>query len=266
MTRRVGVAAFSGWGDAGESSTNAVRALLEAYPTVHVASIDSERFVDFQVQRPMVSLDATGVRELIWPDTNIWIVQEPSTELVVVTGHEPSYGWRSFTEELLGHFSELGVDRVVTLGAFAGEVPHTLPVPMIGSGTDAGEIERLNLVVSKYEGPTGIVGVVNALAARAGLSVLSIWAAVPHYLSTQEYPPGALALVEKLNEVLGLDVDTTSYFEAAVSYRQDVDAAVAESEIKDYVQGLEAEGLTGDSDSDPAVQLVEEIERYLNDG
>ncbi|MDH3517762.1 MAG: PAC2 family protein [Acidimicrobiia bacterium] len=266
MTRRVGVAAFSGWGDAGESSTNALHALLEAFPAVHVATIESERFVDFQVHRPLVSLDETGVRELTWPDSNVWIVQEPSQEFVVVTGHEPNFGWKAFVEELLGHFADLGVDRLVTLGAFAGQVPHTAPVPMIGSGTDLGEIEALDLVSSSYEGPTGIVGVLNALAAHAGLSVLSIWAAVPHYLSTQDYPPGALALLEKLNSVLDIAVDTAAYFESAAAYRRDVDAAVSQSEIKEYVQGLEAESLTGDSDADPAGQLVEEIERYLNDG
>ncbi len=266
MTRRDGVAAFAGWGDAGESATSAVRALLDAYPVEHLGTIDCERHIDFQVNRPQVAFDDSGRRELSWPDTELWLVQAGSGEIVVVTGHEPNFAWRSFTQEILGHFQSMGVDRLVTLGAFAGEVAHTAPVPLIGSGASAASIEEWGLEVSNYEGPTGITGVVTSLAAETGISVLSIWAAVPHYLSGQDYPPGTLALIEKLNSILGTDIATGEFFEAAAIYRRDVDAAVSRSEIREYVQGLEAESLTGDSDTDPALQLVEEIERYLGEG
>ncbi len=222
--------------------------------------------MDFQVHRPLVRIDETGTRELVWPDTNVWIGQDAADHLAFVTGHEPNYGWKDYCDELIAILAEHAVERLVTLGAFAGEVPHTAPVPLIGSSTGTEDVERYGLMKSNYEGPTGIVGSLNSLAAEAGMSVLSIWAAVPHYLSNQEYPPGALALLEKLKEILGVPLDTSTQFEESATYRRNVDLAVSQSDIREYVQGLEAESLTGDSDSDPAGQLVEEIERYLNEG
>ena len=155
---------------------------------------------------------------------------------------------------------------VVTLGAFSGQVPHTLPVPLIGIASDPDLLEPNQLFESDYEGPTGIIGVLNVALANRGMTTMSVWAAVPHYLANQEYPPGALALLDKALEVAEIELDTSDLQVDAVDFRSKVDEAVEDSELREYIDDLEAESLTGEEGVDPAERLVEEIERFLNDG
>lgn len=259
------VIAFEGWGDAGESSSAAARHLIETADAERVATIDADEFFDFQVRRPVVLLDEDGTREIAWPETEIWLVNTPwlPRDLVVVTGPEPHARWKVFSMDLIGALRTLGVRRAVTLGAFVGQVPHTLPVPLMGSGLDGDALQQHALFASDYEGPTGIIGVLNAALSGAGIETCSVWAAVPHYLSQQEYPPGALALAEKALEILGMEVDTTDLTLAVSEFRDQVDAAMDDSEIREYVEELESQTLAGDGD--PVEKLVEEIEDFLRD-
>ncbi|MEX2423368.1 MAG: PAC2 family protein [Acidimicrobiia bacterium] len=260
------IIAFEGWGDAGESSSAAARHLIESVDAERIATIDSDEFFDFQVRRPVVLLDEDGSREIAWPETEVWLVSVSwaPRDLIVVTGPEPHSRWKMFSTDLIAMLRTLGVRRTVTMGAFIGQVPHTLPVPLMGSGVDSDTLQRHALFASDYEGPTGIIGVLNAALSGAGIETLSVWAAVPHYLSQQEYPPAALALVDKALEIVGLEVDTTDLALAVSEFRDQVDAAMDDSEIREYVEELETQALD-DTDGDPVEKLVEEIEDFLRD-
>jgi proteasome assembly chaperone (PAC2) family protein len=260
------IIAFEGWGDAGESASAAARHLIETADSERIATIDADEFFDFQVRRPVILLDDDGSRELVWPETEIWQVNTSwaTRDLVIVTGPEPHARWKMFSTDLIGVMRTLGVRRAVTMGAFVGQVPHTLPVPLVGSGVDGDVLQRHALFASDYEGPTGIIGVLNAALAGADIETLSLWAAVPHYLSQQEYPPGALALVEKALEIVGVEVDTTDLTLAVNDFRHQVEEAMDDSEIREYVEELESQTLA-DDERDPAGRLVEEIEDFLRD-
>ncbi|HEY5651481.1 MAG TPA: PAC2 family protein [Acidimicrobiia bacterium] len=264
----IALLAFEGWGDAGESSSMAVRYLIDEFDADRLARIDSDDFFDFQVRRPEIELDHEGTREVLWPDCEVWAVRPFGAErdLVIITGHEPHTRWKAFSRDIVTVLDTLGVGIAVTMGAFIGQVPHTLPVPLVGSSSRPDLLERHSLFTSGYEGPTGIVGVLNSVLNAAGFETLSVWAAVPHYLSNQEYPPGGLALLDKVLEILDLSLDTSELTMASAEFRQQVDDALADSEIIDYVQELESHSLTGDDTVDPAELLVEEIERFLEDG
>ncbi|MFP5331207.1 MAG: PAC2 family protein [Acidimicrobiia bacterium] len=261
------VLAFEGWGDAGESSSTAVRHLIESFESERVATIDADEFFDFQVRRPVVLVDDDDVREIAWPETEIWMVSPPwaNRDLIVVTGPEPHSRWKRFSTDLIEVLRSLGVRQAVTLGAFIGQVPHTLPVPLMGSGTDRDTLARHALFASDYEGPTGIVGVLTTALAGAGIETVSVWAAVPHYLSQQEYPPAALALIDKTAELLGVEVDTTDLALAVDEFREQVEAAMDDAEIREYVEELESQTLAEDGVEDPAGRLVSEIEDFLRD-
>lgn len=259
--------AFEGWGDAGSASTLAARHLIEAGKAAVFASIDGEDYLDYQVQRPLIELDEHGIRSVRWPAVEFYALQIPATsrDLVVVVGPEPNVRWKAFINDLLTVIEEAAVSEAVTLGAFAGQVPHTLPVPLVGSGPDQAAIEQHHLFPSGYEGPTGIVGVINQALAAARIPVLSIWAAVPHYLSAQDYPPAAVALAEKVLEVLGLPFDLGSARRESDEFQAQLDQALDDPELRSYVEELEAE--SSDSwEGSSGSQLVEEIERFLRGG
>jgi proteasome assembly chaperone (PAC2) family protein len=259
----IAVLAFSGWGDAGDSSSDAARFLVAGAEAETIGRFDSDPFFDFQVNRPVVSLDEDGVRSISWPTTELMVVHLPERDVLVVIGDEPNYNWKRFVNELCSALVELEVTQAVTLGAFIGQVPHTLPVPVVGSSSSAGMIASHGLLPSRYEGPTGIVGVITQSLANHRIDTVSLWAAVPHYLSNQTYPPGVEALVRKINEIVGLAIDLRPLEERSAEFRTSIDAALDESdELADYVRQLESEGLESE---DPGEELVEEIERYLRD-
>jgi len=255
------VVAFEGWGDAGESSSAAVRHLIASFDSERVATIDADALFAVQL------MDEDGDREIAWPETEIWMVSPPwaNRDLIVVTGPEPHARWKRYSNDLIEVLRSLGVRKAVTLGAFVGQVPHTLPVPLMGSGTDRDTLARHSLFASDYEGPTGIVGVLTSALSGAGIETVSVWAAVPHYLSQQEYPPAALALIDKTAELLGVEVDTTDMTLAVNEFREQVEAAMDDAEIREYVEELETQTLVGDEGEDPAERLVTEIEDFLRD-
>lgn len=267
LRRPAAVVAFEGWGDAGSASSLAAMHLLDTEDASRVAVLEADDFFDYQVRRPTVEIDAQGVRRLDWPDVEIHAVHLPaaSRDLVVVTGSEPNIRWRAFAREVVGVVDALGVEEVITLGAFAGQVPHTLPVPLVASASDPGLVDRYNLFPSGYEGPTGIIGVLTQALAEAGRPVMSIWAAVPHYLSSQDYPPAALALLDTVLEVLEVEAEATALRVESEEFRQQIDEALDDPELRSYIEELEADSLASEEDPDPAHQLVEEIERFLRD-
>lgn len=256
--------AFEGWGDAGDSASLAAELFLNSFEGSLVATFDPDEHFDFQVRRPMVFVNESGTRSIDWPENQIHVVRAEGRDLVIVLGEEPNYKWKSFTNELVEALQTLGVRRAVTLGAFIGQVPHTLPVPLVGSATEPDSLALHGLLPSGYQGPTGILGVLNHALGNAGIEVISVWAAVPHYLSNQDYPPAVEALTIKASELLGLPVDIGDLSSRSRQFRDTVDEAIeSNSELQQYVEQLESEA--ADEDVDRAERLVEEIENFLKD-
>ncbi len=259
----VALVAFEGWGDAGESASQAAATFLENLNSHVIATMDPDDHFDFQVRRPLVEVDSTGTRDISWPSNELHAVRGQERDLVVVLGEEPHYRWKAFIKELVDALQSLGVKRAVTMGAFIGQVAHTLPVPLVGSATRPDTLTLHGLLPSGYEGPTGIVGVLNHALGNAGIDVISVWAAVPHYLSNQEYPPAAEALAVKASELLGVTIDIGELTHASRDFISTVDQAIEEnSELLRYVEQLEEEA---DDDIGRSDQLVEEIEDFLRD-
>lgn len=259
----IALVAFEGWGDAGESASGAVATFLKNSDSHLLASMDPDAHFDFQVRRPMVEVDSAGTRSISWPENEIHLIRGSERDVVVVLGEEPNYRWKAFISEIVEALQSLGVRRAVTLGAFIGQVAHTLPVPLVGSASRPDTLTLHGLMPSGYEGPTGIVGVLNHALSSAGIDVISVWAAVPHYLSNQEYPPATEALAVKASELLGVTVDIGDLTHAARSFISTVDEALEDNdELLRYVSQLEEDA---EADLDRTDQLVEEIEDFLRD-
>jgi predicted ATP-grasp superfamily ATP-dependent carboligase len=270
LRRPVLVAAFEGWNDAGEAATSALAFVSSALRAEPIGYIDPEEFFDFQVTRPTVRLVDGDHRQIDWPVVQIQAATVPRADrdLVLLRGHEPNLRWRTFATEVMGVAGELDVELVVTLGALLADVPHTRPVQVVGSAGDQELARRLGIATSRYEGPTGVLGILGDAARRASLPGISIWAALPHYVQASPNPRAALALVRKLRELLPLPLDTASLEEATRKFDATVAEVVAEDpELVGYVERLEAEA---DRDQNelaalPPEQLVAEVERFLRD-
>src|SRR6266540_4060495 len=202
------IAAFRGWNDGGQGASLATGYLAKLWDAKRFADIDPEGFYDFQATRPHVSLEEGVTRRIDWPATVFYHGRPRGLEhdAVLLLGIEPNVRWRTFTELLVGFAKELGTELVVTLGALLADVPHTRPCPVTGTASDPQLVKRLGLSASRYEGPTGIVGVVHDACRQAGLPSASLWAAVPHYVSLTPSPKAALALCERLGDLLGSGV------------------------------------------------------------
>jgi proteasome assembly chaperone (PAC2) family protein len=261
------VLAFSGWGDAGRASTGAAEHLIAALEGEAFARIDADDFYDFQTRRPEVVLIDGGIRSLNWPRNEFHSLHHRQTDLVVLLGEEPQLRWRQFGDAISAVLTEVGVRQVVLLGAFLGQVPHTLQVPLVGSSPHPNLLRAHGVGSSRYEGPTGIVGILTQQLAENGFTAMSVWAAVPHYLSTQEYPPAVYALIRKTLSILGMTLDTTELGANAAEFRLSIDSALATNEeLSQYVKKLEA-AVSGDEETvDRGTDLVEEIERFLRGG
>jgi proteasome assembly chaperone (PAC2) family protein len=264
----VAVLAFAGWGDAGDASTDAARHLIASLEGDAFARIDPDEFYEFQTRRPEVEMTEAGVRTIHWPRNEFHALHHPDGDLVVVLGEEPHLRWRAFGSAVTEVLHSLGVKRALLLGAFLGQVPHTVPVPLVGSSPNPMLLADNGVSTSHYEGPTGIVGSLTHQLAEAGIATMSVWAAVPHYLSNQPYPPAVYTLVRKAMAILGLSLETSELAAAAAEYKINVDAVISgNEELSEYVKKLEA-AVDEDDDEihqDPAADLVEEIERFLRD-
>ena len=260
------ICAFEGWNDAGDAATFAVSYLAERWETETFADIDPEEFYDFTATRPRVRLDEGEQREIVWPANEFVHGTLPGRDrdVVLLRGHEPQLRWRSFSEQIVRVARELDVQLVVTLGALLAEVPHSRPVSVIGTAADDELIERLDLRRSTYEGPTGIVGVLQDAFRSAGIPAASLWAAVPTYVPGAPSPKAALALIERAAGLLDTGVVTTELEIAAASYERQIDELVGEDEeTATYVADLEHRYDAGEDNFGDASSLVEEVERFL---
>jgi proteasome assembly chaperone (PAC2) family protein len=264
LDRPVLIAAFEGWNDAGDAASSAVRYLVERNGAELVADIDPEEFLDFTSTRPHARVDDDGHRVIDWPTIEFYAGQLPggAGDALLLLGSEPQLKWRTFCEQVVAIARELDCRLVLTLGAVIAEVPHSRPVPVVGSVSDTALQADLGLPASTYEGPTGIVGVLSAAMRDAGVPSASLWAAVPTYVPTAPSPKAALALVERVGEVLDTWLPTTDLEIAAASYERQVTELVEEDdETSDYVSRLESRH--DDDQEVSGTSLVEEVERYL---
>jgi proteasome assembly chaperone (PAC2) family protein len=263
------LAAFRGWNDGGEAATGALAYMRERWEARPFASLDPEEFYDFQVTRPTVRLVDGVTRRIEWPEARFSHARVTGRDIVLFLGTEPNVRWRTFTEAMVEMARDLEVGTAVTLGAFLADVPHTLPPPVTGSAGDERRAAELGLSTSRYEGPTGIVGVLHDAFAGAGLPSASLWAAVPHYLPGGPNPKAARALVEKASAYLGVPIDTDTLERAGDSWASEVSSQVEENpELAAYVQRLEeaAGQREGLPDIVPSGEvLAAELERFLRE-
>ena len=263
------MAAFRGWNDGGQGASLAVGFLARAWQAARFADLDPEEFYDFQVTRPQVSLVDGTTRQIDWPENAFFHAAVPATDrdAVLLIGVEPHLRWRTFSGLIVQLAQDLGVELVVTLGALLADVPHTRPAPVTGAATDPALIERLGLQASRYEGPTGIVGVVHDACRAAGLPSASLWAAVPHYVQLAPSPRAALALCRRLAELVAADIDTAELEEAAERYAEQVTEAVsADAETAAYVEELERRADELEEPELPSGETIaDQLSRYLRE-
>jgi proteasome assembly chaperone (PAC2) family protein len=236
------VCAFKGWNDAGESASSALTFMGASLEAARFATIDPEEFLDFQSTRPTVKLVDGLSRRIEWPEWEIYEARVPRAprDLVLLAGPEPSMRWRTFAATVVELAEALGVQMVVQLGALLADVPHSRPVSVTGQASDLGLVQRMDLQPPSYEGPTGIVGVLHAACADAGMPSASLWAAVPHYVAVVPNPKGALAILRRLETLVGVTVDASSLEEAAADYDRQVTRAVeSDPDVQAFVERLE---------------------------
>jgi predicted ATP-grasp superfamily ATP-dependent carboligase len=264
------VCAFEGWNDAGDAASSAASFLAGALGARRFARIDPEEFFDFQTNRPTIRFGENEKREVAWPTVEFFEARAPRAprDLVLVQGIEPSLRWRAFCSHIVDLAEALGVQMVVSLGALLGDMPHTRPVAMTGHASDAALLERLALPSSSYEGPTGIVGVLHTACADAGLPSASLWASVPHYVAAAANPKAALALLRRVEVLIGVSVDVSELESAAADYERQVGLAVqSDPDIQAFVERLEqaadSEEQTSPEDVPSGDALAREFQRFL---
>jgi proteasome assembly chaperone (PAC2) family protein len=231
-----------------------------------IAHLDPEEYYDFQVNRPSIKVDEKIVREIIWPNTRVFAVSTPHLEndFLIVKGIEPSMRWQSFVSELLDLADDYEVSLLVTMGALLADTPHSRPISVTGSGSHPDVAERLGVEISRYEGPTGILGVLQDAANRRGLDAVSLWAAVPHYVSTPPSPKASLALVNALEDFLEISISQGDLPERALEWEKSVDQMAAEdTEVGEYVRQLEKSKDASDLPEMSGELLAREVERFL---
>jgi predicted ATP-grasp superfamily ATP-dependent carboligase len=270
LERPVLLAAFRGWNDGAQAASLAAGYLAKTWGAEQFAEVDPEDFFDFQATRPHVSLEDGLTRRIDWPETGFYHARPEGLDrdIVLLLGIEPNLRWRTFTDLVVGLAQELEVELMITLGALLADVPHTRPAPVTGSASDEELVQRLGLSASRYEGPTGIVGVLHDACRQADIPSASLWAAVPHYVSLTPSPRAAVALCERLGSLIGVEVDVDELEEAAQSYEEQVSEAVAsDEETASYVEELErrADSIEESSDLPSGDALAAELTRFLRE-
>jgi proteasome assembly chaperone (PAC2) family protein len=270
LQRPVLIVAFRGWNDGGQGASLAGGFLAKHWQARRFAEIDPEGFFDFQATRPHVSLVDGMTRRIDWPENAFYHARAEGLENdpMLLLGIEPNLRWRTFTDLIVGLAKDFGVELVVTLGALLADVPHTRPAPVTGSASSPELVERLGLSASRYEGPTGIVGVLHDACRRADLDSASLWAAVPHYVSLNPSPKAAQALCDRLGELLGGEIDTGELSRAAEAYTEQVSEAVnSDEETAAYVTELErrADTLAPEGELPTGDMIAAELTRFLRD-
>ncbi len=271
----IALIAFGGWSDAGEAATGVITHLLaslsgdidpEIFVPGLIAEIESEDFYDFQVNRPLIFVDDSMIRSLTWPGTQVFGLRNPFGErdFVVVRGVEPSMKWRTFASELLDLFDDLEIELVITLGSMLADTPHTRAIPVSGTGAHPDIAKRLGVEVSRYEGPTGILAVIQDGCVRRGIDAIALWAAIPHYANGTPSPKATLALINGLEDFLEISLPQGELPELASAWEVAVNEMVKEdSDIEEYIKSLEESKDSVEISEDSGEELAREVERFL---
>ena len=268
LDRPILAIALKGLFDVAGSATDAVRHLGREFDTTKIAEIDPESFFDFSQERPIVSLDESGIRSLTWPSNEAFAAPNADgRDLVLLAGIEPHLRWRSFSEAVVELAQKSDAELVVTLGAMVGMAPHTRPLGVVGSATNAELARRMGLGRPSYEGPTGLVGALHDSLDKANLPVISLRVSVPHYVPSPPNPQATRSLLSRFELVTGIKTNHATLDGAAADWRTRVDAAVAnDSEMTQYVAELERQV---DSSADELLpsgdDLAAELQAFLRD-
>ena len=272
LTHPVLIAGFTGWNDAGDASSVALRTMIEAWGANALAEIDPEPFTDFATVRPQIKLDDNRQRNIVWPTVGVWSVSLPGTDVILVLGPEPALRWRAFSDQIVGICDRFGVAMAVSLGALLADVPHSRPVQLIGTATEETLIERFELQRSQYEGPTGIVGVLHDALHRAGLATASLWAAVPGYASQVPSPKAAMALIERVCTMIGTPAPLHTLAAGAADYDAHVAALIGDDDdMAEYLSRLEEivddvdDGSMDSAEPVDPEELMNEVEQFLRE-
>lgn len=271
------VIAFGGWSDAGEAATGVITHLLSVLGgsdslsgdtdnSTLIGEVDSEDFYDFQVNRPLIFVDSSMIRSLTWPGVQIFGVRNPGgdRDFILVRGVEPSMRWRTFASEILDLAEDLEVELVITLGSMLADTPHTRAIPVSGTGAHPDIATRLGVEVSRYEGPTGILAVIQDGCVRRGLDAIALWAAVPHYANATPSPKATLALVNGLEDFLEISLPQGDLPENAIAWESAVNEMVKEdSDIEEYIKTLEESKDANEISDESGEELAREVERFL---
>lgn len=271
------VIAFGGWSDAGEAATGVITHLLTVLgssdsegvdndASTLIGEVDSEDFYDFQVNRPLIFVDSSMIRSLTWPGVQIFGLQNPNSDrdFIVVRGVEPSMKWRTFASEILDLAEDLEVELVITLGSMLADTPHTRAIPVSGTGAHPDIATRLGVEVSRYEGPTGILAVIQDGCVRRGIDAIALWAAVPHYANATPSPKATLALVNGLEDFLDITLPQGDLPDKAIAWESAVNEMVKEdSDIEEYIKTLEESKDANEISDDSGEELAREVERFL---
>ncbi|WP_122817576.1 PAC2 family protein [Nocardioides pantholopis] len=266
LVEPVVIAAFEGWNDAADAASAVVDHLMTVWNARVVGAIDPEDFYDFQVNRPVVGTDEHGHRRLSWPTTRIAIASPPDLDrdVILVRGIEPNMRWRQFCAEILAACDDLGGELVITLGALLADTPHTRPIPVTGTATEPELVDRLKLDPATYEGPTGVLGVLQDACTLLDIPSVSYWAAVPHYVAQPPCPKATLALIGQLEDLLEVSIPLGDLPEDARAWERGVDELAEEDEdVADYVRALEETRDTTDLPEASGEAIAREFERYL---
>jgi proteasome assembly chaperone (PAC2) family protein len=260
------VAAFEGWNDAGEAASGVIRHLEEIWSASPIAELDPEDYYDFQVTRPMVEMAPDEARRIVWPTSRVSWARPPDSDrdVVLIRGIEPNMRWKSFCRELVGLMLELEVETVVLLGALLADAPHTRPVPVSGASSDLGLSTVLNLEPARYEGPTGILGVLQDYCGKADIDTVSLWASVPHYVAQPPSPKATLALLRRVEDLLDVTVPLGELPEQARAWEHGVnELAEQDTEVAEYVKALEEQKDAAELPEASGEAIAREFERYL---
>jgi hypothetical protein len=267
------VIAFSGWNDAGEAATGAASHLLGSWTDSRtdvvpelIAEVDIEEFYDFQVNRPTVYIDESSIRSLTWPSTQVFGLRTPDLEhdFVIIRGVEPSMKWKTFAANILDLADDLEVDLVITLGSMLADTPHTRPITVSGSGAHPEIARRLGVEISKYEGPTGILGVIQDACVRRGIDAISLWAAIPHYASGSPSPKATLALINALEDFLEISLPQGELHNESHEWEVEVsEMAKEDNDVAEYVKALEESKDAAELPEVSGESIARELERFL---
>lgn len=271
---RLLVVAFEGWNDAGEAASGAVRTLKDLLDLYPIAEVDPEDYFDYQFNRPSVAADENGDRQLVWPGVTIFGPTRPHTapgtgraegsHLYLLLGTEPSRGWKTFTREILDVIEVNEITSIVFLGAMLADVPHSRPISVLVSSENAGVRAQLGIERSGYEGPVGILSVLGDAAEKAGITTMSIWASVPHYVHNAPSPKATLAILDKLEEIVGVVIPRGDLVTEAQAWESGIDALAGDDDdMASYIEQLEQARDTVDSPEASGEAIAQEFERYL---